>query len=71
VNLRAGSIDGGGAISADGGTSGGGNHTGGGGGRVAIRYETGAVPLPNPVSVIGGDGFYADGQPGSVFVEGP
>jgi hypothetical protein len=71
VNLRAGSIDGGGAIAADGGNTNNSAHTGGGGGRVAIRYGAGAVPLPNPVSAAGGDGFYGDGQPGSVFVDGP
>ncbi len=71
VNLRAASLTGSGAITADGGNTNGGNHTGGGGGRIAIRYGAGAVPLPNPVSANGGDGFYGDGQPGSVFVEGP
>jgi hypothetical protein len=71
VNLRVGSIEGGGAISADGGTSNGATHTGGGGGRIAVRYEDGLVPLPNPLGVNGGDGFYGDGQPGSIFVEGP
>jgi hypothetical protein len=71
VNLRAGSLTGSGPISADGGTQNNSNHTGGGGGRVAIRYDGGAVPLANPVTAAGGDGFYGDGQPGSIFVEGP
>jgi large repetitive protein len=71
VNVRAASISGSGPIAADGGTTNGGNHTGGGGGRIAIRYGVGAVPLPNPITVNAGDGNYGDGQPGSVFVEGP
>jgi hypothetical protein len=71
VNLRAGSIAGGGPITANGGTTGGANHTGGGGGRVAVRYQSGAVPLPNAITATGGDGAYDDGDAGSVFVEAP
>ena len=71
VNVRAASIAGSGPIAADGGTANGNNHTGGGGGRIAIRYGVGAVPLSNPITVNAGDGFFSDGQPGSVFVEGP
>ncbi len=71
VNLRAGSIAGSGPIAADGGTANGGNHVGGGGGRIAIRYGVGAVPLPNAITVNAGDGFYGDGQPGSVFIDAP
>ncbi|MFO0689828.1 MAG: Ig-like domain-containing protein [Myxococcota bacterium] len=71
INLRIGSLSGTGPITADGGGSGGANHTGGGGGRIAIRYGTGLVPLPNLVRAAGGDGFYGDGQPGSIVVIGP
>jgi hypothetical protein len=71
VNVRAGSIAGSGVISADGGTSNGTAHTSGGGGRVAIRYASPAGPLPVSATAAAGDGFYGDGEPGSVFVEGP
>jgi hypothetical protein len=71
VNVRAGSIAGSGVISADGGTSNGTAHTSGGGGRVAIRYASPAGPLPVSTTAAAGDGFYGDGEPGSVFVEGP
>jgi len=71
VNLRAASIAGSGPIAANGGTTNGSTHTGGGGGRIAIRYGVGALPLTNPITVNAGDGFYGDGQPGSVLIEGP
>lgn len=71
VNLSADRILGNGSIFANGGTSNGTSHSGGGGGRVAIRATTAnALPLEN-VSVAGGDGFWSDGGPGTVHVEGP
>ena len=33
-------------------------------------YDEGAAPLPNPISVNGGDGAYGDGQAGTI-VEAP
>jgi hypothetical protein len=68
VNIRTGTLGGVGTISVDGGTTGGGNHTGGGGGRIAIRH-VGAFTLPPAnLSAAAGDGFYADGQPGTIQV---
>jgi hypothetical protein len=46
-------------------------HTGGGGGRVAIRWASPAGPLPVSATTNAGDGSYADGQAGSIFVDGP
>jgi len=66
VNVRAGSVSGTGAISANGGGTGG--QTGGGGGRVAIRHQGLSLP-PDNVTTTGGDGFYDDGEDGSVFIE--
>ncbi|RIL05170.1 MAG: hypothetical protein DCC71_11320, partial [Proteobacteria bacterium] len=67
VNVRAATIEGSGAISAHGGTTNGANHVGGGGGRIAIRTSA-SDPLPVAVGAQGGDGYYADAQPGSVVV---
>jgi hypothetical protein len=71
VNLRTGTLSGAGSISASGGTTGGATHVGGGGGRIAIR-STGTNTLATEnLRMAGGDGYYGDGSPGSIFVEGP
>ncbi|MCA9505143.1 MAG: hypothetical protein KC616_18775 [Myxococcales bacterium] len=68
VNLRLRTVSGLGTIEADGGTTNGSNHAGGGGGRVAIRYLDRTTYDPGLVSARGGDGFYADGADGTVFL---
>lgn len=68
VNIRAGTFGGAGTISADGGTTGGGNHVGGGGGRVAIRYQTLFTLPPAGLTARGGDGYYGDGQDGTIVI---
>ena len=71
VNLTVRRLEGAGSIAANGGTKNGADNVGGGGGRIAIRYsEVLALPLAN-VQALGGDGFYADGQNGTVFTQGP
>ncbi|MCK6556256.1 Ig-like domain-containing protein [Candidatus Binatia bacterium] len=69
INLRVGQLTGSGQIRADGGTKNGANNVGGGGGRVAIGYTSlFTLPLAN-VSALGGDGFYADGQDGTIHTQ--
>ncbi|MBI2878084.1 MAG: hypothetical protein HYY20_14500, partial [Candidatus Tectomicrobia bacterium] len=69
IHLATRVLSGTGSIRADGG--GGGTNTGGGGGRIAIRYsEAFTLPLDN-IQVRGGDGFYGDGQEGTVFFDPP
>ena len=71
LNLEADRLLGTGIIRAGGGTLNGANNAGGGGGRVAVATVTAnALPAAN-VSAPGGDGFYADGEAGTVFVDGP
>ncbi|MCP5058760.1 MAG: hypothetical protein GY937_18825 [bacterium] len=70
INLVVDLLGGTGTISADGGTRADVNNVGGGGGRVAIQH---IQPIALPVADItarGGDGFYADGGPGTVFLRG-
>ena len=71
IDLRTGTLAGSGTVSASGGTTGGGNHTGGGGGRIAIRHTSVSTLPPANVHADGGDGYYGDGQPGTVLLEGP
>jgi hypothetical protein len=69
VNLNVGTLSGTGTIEADGGTRDGQDGVGGGGGRIAIRYSTGmSLPVGN-VRAIGGDGYYADGQSGTLYIQ--
>ncbi len=71
INLLADVVAGSGVIDASGGTANGSNHTGGGGGRLAIRaLQSFVFPLAN-LFVAGGDGYYADGAPGTTWVEAP
>jgi hypothetical protein len=71
VRLDIGTLSGAGTIEADGGTRDGADSVGGGGGRIAIRYGVGmTLPVSN-IHAIGGDGWYADGGHGTVFLKGP
>ena len=70
VNVTATVVTGTGTIEADGGTRGGSNSSGGGGGRIAIRSDTLAIPTEN-ITANGGDGFYADGEDGTIFLGTP
>lgn len=71
VELRADRLLGTGSVEADGGTTNGATHAGGGGGRIAIHATTlNALPTAG-LSAAGGDGFYADGEPGTIVVDAP
>jgi large repetitive protein len=68
VNIRTVNISGTGMITANGGTTGGSNHVGGGGGRITIRYKS-DITLPEAnIICLGGDGYYGDGQNGTVRI---
>lgn len=71
VNLAVGSLGGSGTISTDGGDRGGSNNVGGGGGRVSVTNSTPRTLPDANISARGGDGFFADGQDGSVSLQGP
>ncbi len=71
VDVDARIVNGTGAISANGGTTAGFNNVGGGGGRVAIHASQQNTLPPANVTTTGGDGFYADGTDGTVFLDGP
>ncbi len=68
INLRTRTLSGGGTFEADGGTRAGANNVGGGGGRIAIRYLDLSTYDPQRITVAGGDGFYADGADGTIFL---
>ncbi len=68
VNLRLGTLSGAGTISADGGSTGGANHVGGAGGRVAVRTTAGRSLPTSAITARGGDGYYGDGEDGSVTI---
>ena len=52
-------------------TRSGATNSGGGGGRIALEAGSANVLSEANVSVAGGDGFYADGEPGTVIISGP
>ncbi|GEM_PF-6452580 len=67
------SLGGLGVIEANGGNRNGVDHAGGGGGRIALYYDV-LDPLADPVALrnvtaFGGDGFYADGASGTIYLE--
>ncbi len=70
VNLTLRTLSGRGAIAADGGTTNGSNHTGGGGGRIAVRSLDRATYDASRLTARGGDGYYADGADGTIFLLG-
>lgn len=68
LNLNTRTLSGAGTISADGGSRNSVNNTGGGGGRIAIRYlDLTTMNLPG-ITAAGGDGYYADGADGTVYL---
>jgi hypothetical protein len=73
VWIETATLGGAGTISADGGTQNGANHTAGGGGRVAISADgvdaSADLLAARRATAYGGDGFYGDGAPGTVFVD--
>ncbi|MEM9177578.1 MAG: hypothetical protein AAGC67_20365, partial [Myxococcota bacterium] len=71
LNLDVGRLDGTGEISADGGDLAGSNNAGGGGGRIAIRISQGTDFDEGAIHAFGGDGFYADGGHGSIYLLRP
>ncbi|MBI5741952.1 MAG: Ig-like domain-containing protein [Nitrospirae bacterium] len=66
VNISATNITGTGIITANGG--GNGTGVGGGGGRVAVYYDSLALPLLN-INSLRGTGYYGSGQDGTVYLQ--
>lgn len=67
VYLLTRSLSGLGLITADGGAG----EVGGGGGRIGIHYTDMSTKNPSLIRAIGGDGSFADGGNGTVFLKGP
>ncbi len=70
VNLAVETYSGIGAVSADGGNRSGADGTGGGGGRIAINASVSAS-VGGAVTSTGGDGFFGDGEDGSISIQAP
>ena len=69
INVRTTTLSGRGTVEADGGTKNGADNVGGGGGRIAIRYLDLSTYDLSGITARGGDGFYADGADGTIFLQ--